>query len=232
MKRFLFLPGTLCTNEVFSPLQTQLEHQGHQCLNVDYGNADSLTAMTEASLRLIDGHPVTCIAFSMGGMVAFELLRRHPQLITGLVLVATNAHADKPGGEAAREAMWQEAKRDGLAAMITEQLMTKYLVHAEPQNERLIIDMAEQVGLDNYRSQLRVLANRPASYDTLSQHPQPTLFIAGELDPLCPPSEQQQMLEHAINGELQLIAGASHFVSLDQPDACNQCIMQWINNQL
>lgn len=49
--------------------------------------ADDVAALLEA----LDVEPVVAVGYSMGGAVAQELWRRHPELVSGLVLCATSA---------------------------------------------------------------------------------------------------------------------------------------------
>src|SRR5262249_53418183 len=98
----ILVPGLMCDAAVW-------EHQAHHLRNLaditipDHGCLNSFPAMGEAILEraperfALAGH-------SMGGRVAFEVLRHAPERLTGLALLDT-AHAPRrPGPEGEQEA--------------------------------------------------------------------------------------------------------------------------------
>ena len=70
-----------------------------QCITLEYDQHDSLSDVASHALRLFDeGEPFSICAFSMGGMMAFELLAHVPEQIEKIALLDSNAHADKSQG--------------------------------------------------------------------------------------------------------------------------------------
>ncbi len=75
--------------------------------------------MASAAARCLEGldaagldRAVVC-GLSMGGYVAFELLRTAPERIAGLVLANTRAGADTPEGAAGRRALAERLRTEG-----------------------------------------------------------------------------------------------------------------------
>ncbi|GGD58406.1 alpha/beta fold hydrolase [Lacimicrobium alkaliphilum] len=231
MSKIAFLPGTLCNNAHFSHTINALQADGHQCIDVHFGHANCLTDMAAAVLNATQKQPCYLAAFSMGGMVAFELLRQHPETVKGVILISSNAHKDKPGGEMVRREHLAVAAEDGLEHMLRQYYLPKYQARPTPQSQELIVEMAQQVGLEGYKAQLRVLAERPDSYQTIAVASVPFLLISGEKDPLCPPAGQQRMAARAKQVKQILLAEAGHFVSLDQPEAVTESLSQWLREQ-
>ncbi|NIW46873.1 MAG: alpha/beta fold hydrolase, partial [candidate division Zixibacteria bacterium] len=56
--------------------------------------------------------PVVVCGLSMGGYVGFSFLRRHPQMVAGLILVATRAGADSEEGKNNRDNAAQQVKSE------------------------------------------------------------------------------------------------------------------------
>lgn len=228
MSNILFLTGTLCTEDVFSSQIEALKKLGHNCVAIDYKNSNTLTAMTKnALLELQNDQTFNICAFSMGAMVAFELLRQHPNRIERIALIAGNAHADKPTGTQIRAQHYEFASKYGLSTLITHHFKQSYLATPSDSNLARICTMAEQVGLDGYQAQLNVLATRPESIDTIADCSSPMLILAGNEDPLCPPAEQQRMHHAAKKSQLALIEKAGHFVTYEQPEVVTKHLINF-----
>src|SRR5207247_158104 len=75
--------------------------------------ADDLAAVLDA---LVIERATVC-GQSLGGYIVFELLRRHPDRVGALVLVATKPDADTPEGQGARDQVVAQTEREGPAAV-------------------------------------------------------------------------------------------------------------------
>lgn len=222
MSKIIFIPGTLCNKNVFTDQIATLTHAGHHCIVLEYGLHDNLSDVAEQALSLVDnGESFSICAFSMGGMVAFELLARAPQRIEKVVLLDSNAHADKPQGRTIRSEHLKYATEHGLAALIHDYFSSVYLSKSNDKLMAVIAKMAEDTGLESYKAQLEILATRPDASDLLADCAHPILIIGGCDDVLCPPSEQHRMHQLAANSELVLLDNAGHFISLEQSDKVN-----------
>ena len=121
----LLLPGLLCDANYWQPQIKGLGTRA-QCLVADYGMADSLEAMARMALAQADAAgmhgPLAVAAHSMGGRVAFELLRIAPQRVERLALLDTGFHPFA-GGEAG------DKERAGRMAL-------KFLDPSAPRSEK------------------------------------------------------------------------------------------------
>ena len=92
-------PEIFCNGNVFTNQITTLTNAGHQCITLEYDQHDNLSDVASHALHLFDeGEPFSICAFSMGGMMAFELLAHVPEQIEKIALLDSNAHADKSQG--------------------------------------------------------------------------------------------------------------------------------------
>ncbi|MBU3020694.1 alpha/beta fold hydrolase [Aestuariibacter sp. A3R04] len=222
MSNLLFIPGTLCNSAVFSDQITTLTNAGHHCVTLAYDLHNNLSDIAEHALSLIAPHEQFNIcAFSMGGMVAFELLTRVPQRIDRIALLDSNAHADKPQGRTVRNEHLSYAIEHGLDTLIYDYFSSVYLRSPNDKLMNLIAQMAKDTGIARYKAQLEILATRPDSSELLANCAHPMLIMGGCDDVLCPPSEQQRMHQLAANSELVLIEKAGHFAMLEQSDKVN-----------
>ena len=100
------------------------------------GAGPSTMAGLAGDVRALLGHlgvaNAAVVGLSMGGYVAFELLRQAPELVRALVLADTRAGADDPAGRAGREAFAESALTHGLG-WVAEAMVPRLLREpAEP----------------------------------------------------------------------------------------------------
>ncbi len=88
MSRVLLIPGLLCDEFVWQPVQTALRRQSRIA---DLSSQDSLTIMAEDCLARFDG-PLVVAGHSMGARVALEMARLAPARIERLALLDTGIH--------------------------------------------------------------------------------------------------------------------------------------------
>ena len=79
----LLLPGLMCDATFWQPLVDAVPSQV-----VDYGDANSITAMAEAALAVAPSH-FALAGHSMGGRVALEVLRLAPERVQKIILMDT-----------------------------------------------------------------------------------------------------------------------------------------------
>src|SRR5919201_2635899 len=83
---------------------------------VDYPGQGSLAGWADLVAERIAGAALVC-GLSMGGYAAFELARRHPAKLAGLLLADTRPGADGAEQRAARDANIELVRREGAAAL-------------------------------------------------------------------------------------------------------------------
>lgn len=222
----VFLPGTLCTSAVFDGLvKSDLYHS--QVLNLSAEH--SLSATTAKLKQQIGERNVVLVGFSMGGMLAFDFIRHYPNQVTGLCLINSNCHADQTSRKAGRMQHFQLAQEQGLTQLMREVYLPVYFSDPDSSAAQLVVDMAEQIGMDGFAAQLEILATRPDSASTLAQFTKPTLIMGSDNDLPCPVSHQQFMAAQAKNSELHIMKGAGHFAILEQSAQIHTYIEHWVN---
>ncbi len=226
--KIVFLPGTLCDGRIFRPQIQALESNGFDCIDVDLTQCASLDEAVQTCLAGLEPHAkFSIVAFSMGGMVAFELLRQCPERVQNIILVASNAHADLPERAEARAQHLAQAKATGLNELIANTYMPNYLFKQRQDDQQMIVKMAEDLGVEAFENQLHILADRPDSSSLLEKIKCPVLLIGGEEDPLCSVTEQQRIHGLISNSEMVIYSEAGHFVSLDQADKVTEDMLNW-----
>jgi pimeloyl-ACP methyl ester carboxylesterase len=70
--------------------------------------------------------------------------------------------------------------------------------------------------------------NRPDQSDTLRGVDVPTLILCGRDDTLCPVSRHELMAELIPDARLEIIEGAGHLPTLEQPELTNAALARWL----
>lgn len=219
------LPGTLCDGRVFAPLLARL---GCKALCPGLAGSDSVAAL---AAHLLPGLPARCVllGFSFGGMVAFELLRRAPERVAGLVLLGTNARADTLHGQAARARQVALARAEGAEAVIEADWPNPVGPASAGRADILALlrAMARAVGAEGLARQGRAAATRPDSRADLPRWTGPALVLHGAEDRTCPPCRGEEIAGLLPNARLRVIEGAGHFALLEQPGALAAEMRAW-----
>jgi len=174
-------------------------------------------------IRVLDGHRVdqfVVCGLSLGGYIAFELLREHPKRVRAAILCNTKAAADTPEAKRGRDAMIAKAQREGASAIAGE-LVPKLLARATPERQPEVVrEVTEMIGrqpVSGIVGALRALRERPDSTPLLGRIRIPVLVVAGEDDQITPAEGMQEMARAIPGARFALIPDAGHLTPLEQP---------------
>ncbi|MEO7410736.1 MAG: alpha/beta hydrolase, partial [Sphingomicrobium sp.] len=103
----LTIPGHMCDERLWSLIEPDLRSSGREVFHADIAGSSSVPALASAILSDAPGTFIP-LALSMGGIVAFELVRQDPSRVAALVLSDTNAAPECPERAAVRRE--QQAK--------------------------------------------------------------------------------------------------------------------------
>ncbi len=155
---------------------------------VDLAGPDTIGAMAERVLAKRSG-PFALAGLSMGGYVAFEVMRREPGRVLRLALLDTSARADTPEQTARRRGLIELAQK-GRFLGVTPRLLPQ-LLHPDHVRDHTIantvVQMARSVGREGFLAQQRAIMGRPDSRPGLGRIGCPTLVLGGRQDVVTPP---------------------------------------------
>jgi pimeloyl-ACP methyl ester carboxylesterase len=171
------------------------------------------------------------LGHGLGGDVALDLIRRAPERVTRVALLATDPLAEPPASAAARETRIVAARAGRLAQAMAEEIPREALADSPWRDEilALVQDMALGLGEGVFLRQSRALQRRPDQQKTMRRVKLPALVIAGESDPLVPMRRSEFTAGLMPFGKLQVIAGAGHLASLEQPEAVSEALEAFLN---
>lgn len=223
----LILPGTLCTSAMFSKQVNHLKSYCQDIRVIQFTTEKSLTEMAEKVITATENKPCAIIGFSMGGIVALEIAKTHPQLIAKLALINSNCHADLPERKAARKAQIAQAESGQLTKLISTTFLPNYLFKTNIAHEKLIIEMAESLGADCFAAQAMAIEDRPDYLSVLKKLNSNILIIGGKQDKICPAEHQQLMHDNLPKSQLYLLEECAHFSPLEQADKVSNLLTHW-----
>ena len=184
--------------------------------------------------RLLDGllvDQVVVAGHSMGGYVAFELLRRHRRRVLGLILVDTRAEADSTEARASRETMIEVARKEGPGAVgdrMIPRLLGRTTQRTQPHLVPQVQEMASRWSSAGIVGALGAMRDRPDSTPLLETIDVPTLVVVGEEDELTPPALSRAMTSAIPSAAMTIIAASGHVAPLEAPSAVSRVMAEFL----
>ncbi len=201
----------------------------YDCRVFAFRDHDSLRGMASELLSDTPGR-FTLIGLSLGGYVAFEVLRLSPERVERLVLLDTTAAEDTPARRDGRLADIAKVEAGGIDALVPE-LPRRWLLPAHAQRADLVAlmaDMARSIGARGQRNQQLAMLARPDSHADLSRLLVPTLILCGRQDPVTPVADHEAMAACVPGARLELIDDCGHLSALEQPEAVCRMLNDWL----
>ena len=228
MTPLVLLPGMMCDGRLFAP-QVAALGRARAIHLAPIGGHDSVAAL--AGEVLACAPPRFALAgLSMGGIVAMEIMARAPGRVTRLALLDTNPMAELPEVRARRGPQMDRVRRGGLRAVMRDEMKPNYL--AEGPGRAAVMDlcmaMAMDLGPEVFLRQSAALRDREDRQDTLRAVRVPTLVLCGREDRLCPVARHELMAALVPGATLEIIEGAAHLPTLEQPEATTAALARWL----
>jgi pimeloyl-ACP methyl ester carboxylesterase len=229
----LLLPGLACDREVW-------KHQARQVSSMvtvgvaDYGLSDSLIKMAEAALRRAPAR-FALAGHSMGGRVAFEIIRRAPERVTGLALLDTAFRSFVPGEAGKRERaerarLVELARSKGMRVMAQDWVQN--MVHPSRLSDetliRSILDMFGRKSPEIFGGQIKALLERPDATPVLSTIRCPTLVLCGREDSWSLPATHKQIASRIPQSQLVIIEDCGHMAPMERPKQVTEALLAWL----
>jgi pimeloyl-ACP methyl ester carboxylesterase len=223
----LLLPGLLCDERLWRD-QVAALGGAVACLVADTTLDDNLADMAARALAAAPQR-FALAGLSMGGYLAFEILRQAPDRVTRLALLDTSARPDTPEQARRRRAL-MALTRTGLFKGVTPRLLPQ-LVHPDNLSVPIgqaVIEMAERLGRDVFLRQQAAILGRPDSRPDLPGIRLPTLVAVGEADALTPPALAAEIAAGIPGAALHQIPGCGHLPPMEAPAATTALLRDWL----
>jgi 3-oxoadipate enol-lactonase len=182
-------------------------------------------------LEALNLDSVVLVGLSLGGYVAFNLLRARPDLIAALVLADTKPGADTP------EAFKRRNEHQALAARGSAATLVKLLLPTlvgtttlvgRPELVELLRQMMMSTTQGGLRGALEAMKFRTDASDLLPDIKVPTLVLVGEEDSVSPPDSVREWQEKIPGSRLVVLPHAGHLSNLESPEAFSAAVVEFL----
>ena len=208
----------------------------------------TISRMADDTAGLLDvlGMPrAHVVGVSMGGMIAQELVLRHPRLVRGLVLACTYP---EPDAEIERQRQFSVQELGGQISaggdiqidlkafdpMAFFQQLLPLAFNQEFIEKELPKIMPLFAGALQYGFSMEAILGQVAAVmshkatDRLQHITAPTLVITGDADRLVPPANSEILATHIPGARLVKVPGGSHGFNFETPDVFNREVLDFL----
>ncbi len=225
----VLLPEMMCDARLFEPQISCLSRQRA----VTVAPLSLGERIEEIASALLDQlpHRFALGGLGMGGVVALEIIRRAPDRVLRLCLMATDAQADTPQLAAAREEHLVGAKTGRLDDVMRRIVGSEALAPGPKRIPILngLVEMALDQGPEVFERQIRALQRRPDQQGELRRIKVPTLVLCGAHDTLTPVRKHAFMADLIPGAELQVVEEAGHLPTLETPQLVTDALTDWLS---
>ena len=224
----LLVPGLVSSPRIFSPVVPALWRFGPVTV-ANHIRDDNMGAI--ARRILAEAPPRFALAgHSMGGYIAFEIMRQAPQRVAKLALLDTSARPDDAELTARRQAPMAKARAGKLIEVADESFV--FYVHSDRHGDVALRDvvraMAEETGVEAYLRQQQAIIARPDSRPTLRAIRCPTLMLVGAEDKGTPPELAREIAAGIAGARLVVVPECGHLSTLERPQAVTKALVEWM----
>jgi pimeloyl-ACP methyl ester carboxylesterase len=198
------------------------ETPGLDGVTVDAYAADVLELMTHLEIER-----AVIAGVSLGGYVAFAVLRRAPARAAGLVLANTRASADSPEARQGRQRTIDFISREGPAGLARE-MVPKMLGDTTRREQPDLVEVVQRfIGLNTSEGLIAAvgaLRDRPDSTPLLPSIKCPTTIVSGGEDGLIPATDIDAMHRGIPSARLVALPRVGHLSNLEDAAAFSRLL--------
>jgi pimeloyl-ACP methyl ester carboxylesterase len=226
--KLVLVPGLLCTGALWVPQIAGLSEIA-DCTVADHTRHDTMADIARSILAAAPGR-FALAGLSMGGYIAYEIVRQAPERVARLALLDTGSRADTPERTAARRELIAIAEREGVGR--AQELLMPALIHPARLSDKGLVDtvlqMAADTGLEAFRRQEEAIIGRPDNRPFLASIRCPTLVVVGREDALTPPGLAREIADGIPGAGLEIIPDCGHLSTLERPEAVSRALRAWL----
>ncbi len=213
----ILVPGLNCSARLYAEQVPALWQFGPVTI-ADHQRHDSMSAI--ALHLLADAPPrFALVGLSMGGYIAFEVMRQAADRVAKLALLDTGARAEAPERTEARRPLIALARQGRIAEITNDQfpLLVHRKHHGDQALKAIVRAMNRETGAQAYLRQQQAIMSRPDSRPSLDAINCPTLVLVGDEDQLTPPELAREMANGIRGSRLVIVPESGHLSTLEQP---------------
>jgi pimeloyl-ACP methyl ester carboxylesterase len=226
----LLVPGLVSSPRIYAPVVPALWRFGPVTV-ANHIRDDNMGAI--ARRILAEAPPRFALAgHSMGGYIAFEIVRQAPDRVAKLALINTQARPDTPEATERRCGTIARAQGGGYRAILDE--LFPGFVHPSRLGEaalrQLVHDMGDDIGVEAFVRQQTAILSRADSRPTMATIKCPTLVLTGDADNTIPNSLSVEMAQGIPGARLAIIPDCGHLPQVERTQACADALVEWLRS--
>ena len=224
----LLVPGLASSPRIYAPVLPALWRFGPVTV-ANHIRDDNMGAI--ARRILAEAPPRFALAgHSMGGYIAFEIMRQAPDRVAKLALINTQARPHTPEANARRRGQIARAQAGEFHALLDE-LFAGFVHPSRCQDgglRQLVHDMGDDIGPDAFVRQQTAVMSRADSRPILAWIKCPTLVLTGDEDNTIPNSLSAEMANGIPAAKLVILNACGHLPQVEQPQATADALVEWL----
>lgn len=225
----LLLPGLAADAAMWAAQRDALATRHAPHISDVHFRFATLPEMARALLAEHAGELVLCGA-SMGGILAFEVLRQAPARVRGVALLGTTARPDSPEIAALRASAFAMIEAGQYDEMILGNVPFSF--HRDRLDDQPLVDayldMLRRAGPAQLVRQNLATAARPDSRPLLPTLRCPTLVLCGDADAVTTVDASHEIAQAVPGAELALIERCGHMLTMERPREVNALLARWL----
>ncbi len=237
----LLLHGYLSSGDVFESLAERLSPHfriitldlpGHGISEV-VGEEHTMWWLADIVAGVLEACNVkraTVVGHSMGGYVAMELLRAHPEMVERLVLMQSLPDADTPEKKEERERelrIISEGKRDMLARLVPQHSFAAENLHRMAEEMEAMSERITLMDDEGIAAIIRGLCSRRDCNDLLRESSVPLLFVFSRHDERVDPERAAEIAATLPRAELLWLEHSGHFGFIEEEELVANAIREF-----
>jgi pimeloyl-ACP methyl ester carboxylesterase len=226
----VLVPSLNGSARLYAPQLPELWRLGPVTI-ADHTRDDTMAAIAE---RVLDNAPPRFhyVGLSMGGYLAFEIMRQAPERVIKMAILDTSARADIPEIIALRKERIALAK----SGRFEEVIETTWgpLVHPSLREgtplKSIHVAMCRDVGAERYVRQQTACMTRIDSRPMLASIRCPTLVIVGAQDEPTPPELAEEIAGGIPGARLVKVPECGHFSTIERPEIVTKELIAFLRD--
>jgi len=171
---------------------------------------------------------------SMGGYVLLNLAERYPQRLVAALYLVTRAAADDAAGKMRRLELADQVRggnRTVVPDVFESLLFAPQTPRQQPELVTRVRSWMDAAAPQGVAGGLLAMRSRRDYLAMLPELHVPALVVGAALDLAIPPVHSEALAAGLPNAELHILANAGHLANLEQPEAFNRVLLDFLNGR-
>ena len=176
--------------------------------------------------------PILC-GLSMGGYISLRAVERMQEKFSALILCDTKSSADDNEGKLKRATAIKQINNGDFENFIESFVLNCFgqkFVNENNAEYKKVVNRSKNNSPVGVKGCLMAMASRTDTTESLAKINLPTLIICGSEDKLSPPEVMKSLANKISNSKFILVEGAGHMTPIENPQAVNQAIKDFLED--